>query len=1523
MTYFLKKKKWMAWVVLLTFLFTSFMPSNILAGNSVAEAAGNASDSPYVYQNHSYYPYYQRSPHMYNNGYVPAIYILMNSAKNSGSLQPKDYALGSSNYEVTYCCDYDTPAIPGTMYRRLNLEDADYYKEDAAKHIRAITAVAYPFVDAQTMVDKMRKAGVTFNDAFYNGKDIDVGQLLTATQFAIWHFANGETVKYSNTHGNPFETGPGGIGSVLNPIRSYRGVNEGDITYAKVGENIKAIYDYLIHLTPVPETNASNIVISKVKYDAYKTGSGTYDVTVTVKLNTAVGNQDNIQITATDGQRHTASVSPTDMVGKSVFTLNLSNVAKDATITINVSGTQHLARGVYFYEPQGGRDTAQCFVGIAEGDTPVSASAQFNVADLTKAVELVKYAKINDENTTVPLAGAKFELWKHSNGTEEKIYDNLTTDADGKIVVYMDNALESGDSLYFKEVTAPEGYQKTESNLTVKDGEVTVYNEPTEQNSFQLALKKVDADNEEKALSGAKFKLEYKAAENATTYQQIGGEYTTNAEGEIQFNDLVAGYYQLTETEAPSVDSNEKVYLQLEEPIQFTIQKDTSGTLTLTLDSNSAASYAGNVLTVKNSKTKTSISGTKTWIDNNNQDGKRPESITVKLMNGETIVDTKEITPDAAGNWTYCFTNLPKYADDGTEIEYTISEENVNGYNFSYTKEMKDKINITNTHTTEVVKLQLKKEWSGDETVVKNRPGQVQFTVTGKVGNEVVSTKQIVVKREGDWQSGIEAFPKYSNGKEITYYISEEVPEGYTVSYEVDGDETVWKTDEKVSLLKTLAALLETDEDTMESNDFVCTVTATNTLQRAGIQLVKDYIGGKYDTTLPEDDDHAAIFTLTAEESAGGEQITLQRQGSIYATTNGALQYNVLYTLSEQAPAGYVPMADKYLKLIQVDGENKVVEVDKDGELLKAYALKDNIAKLGTVENSLENNRFRVFGEKSWVGGTTDSAITLTLYRNNILQATTTTSLAFDWKYCFDNLPQVDEKGKPYVYTVIETPIDGFTAYYGSTTDKDGNLQIDIVNVKDVLDVAPMGAFSVIKKTNKNDSNTKYGFHLFVKAIKDADSVLGQEQQRTKTLLAEAVSRAEKSAKAALENLTVRQELFEKKTFLTSTSASFYQFFVTEAGSQNAKWAVTTGSAISIEPVDITLDKIEKPSAIWENFADAVQSIMKEVEQMAEEFTQTADATRPTTETMLTRIAQNATVTSGSAITFEEDQLVGMFDAMVAHKQTLVEQKNALEAFKTFKDGLTTPSAIVLIVNNDMEHPIQLDPKSGTYNEETGLWEFAVTSVENRNGTAELAEVVYYDDNEKMYIIPFTLLKEGKIDFHLKATTGSSIQYYVEEDAAAKNESGYKRTDITTYLYYGDNLEKTLRTETAMKTGDWTTLTDSVKSEYEFYNQYGTDSEEPENPTDPKEPEKPTKPTDPKEPEIPIDDSDVPLDGSEVQIDDPNVPLTTVPGDEIEMEQPIPLGDAPKTGDANNAIPFVVLMMMAGLGLVVTRRKFN
>src|SRR5699024_11214587 len=64
------------------------------------------------------------------------------------------------------------------------------------------------------------------------------------------------------------------------------------------------------------------------------------------------------------------------------------------------------------------------------------------------------------------------------------------------------------------------------------------------------------------------------------------------------------------------------------------------------------------------------LSGTKTWVDADNQDGKRPESITVRLLaNGEEI-DHVDVT--AEDEWQYSFTNLPKF-QNGEEITYTIT----------------------------------------------------------------------------------------------------------------------------------------------------------------------------------------------------------------------------------------------------------------------------------------------------------------------------------------------------------------------------------------------------------------------------------------------------------------------------------------------------------------------------------------------------------------------------------------------------------------------------------------------------------------------------------------------------------------------------------------------------------------------------------------------------------------------------------------------------------------------------------
>lgn len=77
--------------------------------------------------------------------------------------------------------------------------------------------------------------------------------------------------------------------------------------------------------------------------------------------------------------------------------------------------------------------------------------------------------------------------------------------------------------------------------------------------------------------------------------------------------------------------------------------------------------------------TRITISGEKTWKDNGNAAGKRPESITVKLMNGNIEADSKTVSAGDDGKWSYSF-EANKFDAEGREITYTIAEETVPGY---------------------------------------------------------------------------------------------------------------------------------------------------------------------------------------------------------------------------------------------------------------------------------------------------------------------------------------------------------------------------------------------------------------------------------------------------------------------------------------------------------------------------------------------------------------------------------------------------------------------------------------------------------------------------------------------------------------------------------------------------------------------------------------------------------------------------------------------------------------------------
>ena len=167
-----------------------------------------------------------------------------------------------------------------------------------------------------------------------------------------------------------------------------------------------------------------------------------------------------------------------------------------------------------------------------------------------------------------------------------------------------------------------------------------------------------------------------------------------------------------------------------------------------------------------------SISGTKTWDDADNQDGKRPESIIINLLANGEIAASQTVTADGAGNWTYTFTDLPKYAN-GEEITYTVIEEAVEGYETSV-----DGFNITNAYTTETTEVKGTKTWNDSDNQDGKRPESI--TVRLLANGEEKDSKTVTADENGNWTYSFENLPKYEAGKEIAYTVTEDAVADYT-----------------------------------------------------------------------------------------------------------------------------------------------------------------------------------------------------------------------------------------------------------------------------------------------------------------------------------------------------------------------------------------------------------------------------------------------------------------------------------------------------------------------------------------------------------------------------------------------------------------------------------------------------------------------------------------------------------------------------------------------------------------------
>ena len=247
------------------------------------------------------------------------------------------------------------------------------------------------------------------------------------------------------------------------------------------------------------------------------------------------------------------------------------------------------------------------------------------------------------------------------------------------------------------------------------------------------------------ALAGATF-----AVTADDTGEQVG-IITTDEDGVGTITGLIKQAYTVQEIQAPTG------YILSEEPIK--ISKDDFGNdLAISRD-------------VVNQKEKTSISGQKTWNDNDNQDGKRPSKITANLLANGVKVASKEVKPDATRNWTYHFDNLDVVDDAGNVIAYTVSEEPVAGYETTV-----EGTNITNNRIPDMTEVVVKKVWDDKENKDGLRPEKI--TIRLLADGQEVAVKEITTT--DNWQASFTDLPEYKDGKKIVYTITEDPVAGYT-----------------------------------------------------------------------------------------------------------------------------------------------------------------------------------------------------------------------------------------------------------------------------------------------------------------------------------------------------------------------------------------------------------------------------------------------------------------------------------------------------------------------------------------------------------------------------------------------------------------------------------------------------------------------------------------------------------------------------------------------------------------------
>ncbi len=299
-----------------------------------------------------------------------------------------------------------------------------------------------------------------------------------------------------------------------------------------------------------------------------------------------------------------------------------------------------------------------------------------------------------------------------------------------------------------------------------------------------------------------------------------------------------------------------------------------------------SATVSGYDVTNSYTPGQTSVTVLKDWEDNDDQDGLRPDDVTITLFRNGTETD-QTLTLNEANGWESTFTGLDEY-ESGAKIEYTIAEVDVDGYTSEITGDAVEGYVITNTHEPETVTVAGTKTWDDNDDQDGKRPESI--TIHLHADGAVVDTATVTASDGWAWE--FTDLPKYENGHAITYAVTEDALDDYsaTVSgYDVTNSYTPGQT--SVTVLK--------DWDDADDQDGIRPDSVTIELQKNGTATGETL-------TLSEANDWESTFTGLDEYESGAKiEYTIAEvdvDGYISEITGDAVEGYVITNTHEPEP---------------------------------------------------------------------------------------------------------------------------------------------------------------------------------------------------------------------------------------------------------------------------------------------------------------------------------------------------------------------------------------------------------------------------------------------------------------------------------------------------------------------------------------------------------------------------------------------------------------------------------------------